>query len=292
MLPNRRFVHVFDEMMLDIVLREFDTASDFVSYLAKKQERFLTPGVDFIVPGEEELIATYLMRYDAEQSQHYFPEAPPGSLIVLREGDWTKLKASSAYHARRKENKVSYLWDELIEFQNGHIIAGTASTIFGEESIEVHERILRIMAQEDRVTRRTLGESISRARKVNVKGKRFIRTVVLSPAVGRAYVFMSLPRPPKYTETKYRDWRMNDLLGYCYRCKLKFENVSEVIGISFEPGKSKITSAEYLLMDFGMAPLPEEFAKEIQEKLIADNMWESNESTSSLIRNTPFPMKR
>lgn len=291
-LPNKRFVHILDEMTLDIVLQELDTVSDFVNYLAKKQDQFLTPGVDFLVPGEEELIAIYLMRYDTKKNQHYFPEAPRGSLVVLREGDWAKLKASKAYRTRRKENKISYLWDELIEFQNGHIIAGTASAIFGDESIEVYERIMRMMAQEDRVTRRTLGESISRAHSVNIQGKRFIRTVVRTPEGERAYVFMTLPYPPEYTDEQYRELRINDLTAYCYRCKLKFENVREVIGISFEPGKIHITSVEYLLIDFGKPPLAAEFAKEIRDKLIEDHMWDTEEASSSLIRNTPFPIRK
>lgn len=291
-LPNRRFVHVFDETTLDIVLQELDTATDFVNYLVKKQERFLTPDVDFIVPGEEELIAIYLKRYDIYTQQHYFPEAPPGSLIALREGDWKSLIASKAYRARREENEISYLWDELIEFQNKHIISGTASTIFGDESIEVYERIMRMMAQEGRVTRRTLGESISRTHSVNIQGKRFTRTVVRVPEGDRAYVFMTLPHPPEYNDEQYRDLRMNDLMAYCYRCKLKFENVREVIGISFEPGKAKVTSVEYLLIDFGKAPLTEEFAKEVQEKLIEEHMWDTNEATFSLIRDTPFPIRK
>lgn len=290
-LPNRRLVHVFDETTLDIGLQELDTASDFVNYLVEKQARFLTPNVDFIVPGEEELIAIYLMRYDVNTQRHSFPEAPPGSLIALREGDWKNLIASKAYQTRREKNEISYLWDDLIEFQNKHIISGTASTIFGDESIEVYERIMRMMAQEDRVTRRILGESISHAHSVNVHGKRFTRTVVRTPESDRAYVFMTLPQPPECTDKQYRDLRMNDLMAYCYKCKLKFENVREVIGISFEPGKANISLVEYLLIDFGKAPLAEEFSKEIREKLIENHMWDTNETSFSLIRNTPFPIQ-
>jgi hypothetical protein len=233
-----------------------------------------------------------LKQYDINTQQHSFPEAPQGALIALREGDWKNLIASKAFQARREENEISYLWDELIEFQNEHIISGTASTIIGDESIEVYERIMRMMAQEGRVTRRTLGESISRAHSVNIQGKRFTRTVVRAPEGDRAYVFMTLPRPPEYNDEQYRDLRMNDLVAYCYRCKLKFENVREVIGISFEPGKAKVTSVEYLLIDFGKAPLTEEFAKEIQEKLIEEHMWNTNEATFSLIRDTPFPIRK
>ncbi|GAB5605771.1 hypothetical protein [Sideroxyarcus sp. TK5] len=287
-LPSRRIVHVFDETTLDIVLQELDTISDFVNYLTKKQEVFSTSGVDLIVPGEEELLATYLTRYDPVSNQHHFPEAPPGSLIALREGGWTKLVSSKEYRKRIKENEISYLWDNLIEFQNEHIISGTASTIFGDESIEMYERIMRAMAQEDRITRRTLGESFHRANEVNIEGKRFTRTIFRSPENDLAYVLMSLPRPPEYTDKQYKEQKWNDLIAYSYRCKLKFDSVREVIGIAIEPGNTKLTSVEYLLIDFGKAPLPSEYSEQIRDKLIADNMWESKEAKCLLIPHRPF----
>lgn len=287
-LPSRRFVHVFDEMTLDIAMQELDTISDFTNYLRKKQEHFSTPEVDFIVHGEEELIANFITRYDAQTNQHNFPITPPGALVTTREGGWKKIVSSKAYRKRRKANEISYIWDKLIEFQNKHIISGTASAPFGDESITNYERVMRTMAQENRITRRVLGASIFRAQQVNVTGNRFTRTIVRPPKMDRAYVLMSLPKSKILTEAQYIELRRNDLVAYCYRCKLKFNSVREVIGIAFEPGKLTLKTVEYLLIDFGEKPIDPEFSQEILNQLITDNMWESREVSNLLIRDTPF----
>lgn len=291
-LPNKRFVHVLDETTLDIVLQELDTVSDFVTYLSKKQERLAESGAEFCIPGEEELVALYLSQFDPKSQEHYFPEAPNDALVVLKEGCWTSLVASKSYRARRKENEISYLWDELIEYQNKHIISGSASVLYGEESIEIYERVMRMMAQENRLARRILGESISRARGVNKKGKRFTRTVVGGPDKKRAYVFMSLPHPAEISYSQYRELRQDQLLGYCYGCKLKFDHVREVVGIAFEPGKAKTISVDFLLTDFGDTPIDPDFSQEIRERLAEENMWNSKKMALSMVRASPFPVKR
>ena len=290
-LPKRRFVHVLDETTLDVVLRELDTVSDFVDYLTKKQERLETPGTDFWIPGEEELVANYLLRFDPQSQEHSFPEAPPDALVVLREGDWTSLLASKAYRARRKANEISYLWDELIEYQNRHIINGSAVVLYREESLELHERVMRMMAQENRVARRILGASIDRARSINKKGKRFTRSIIGGRDKKRAYVFMSLPKPTGYSYIQYRELRQEQLLMYCYGCKLKFDHVREVVGIAFEPGKAKTISVDYLVTDFGDTPIDPQFAKEARGYLDDANMWNQDKVAFEMFRDTPFPMK-
>lgn len=289
-LPNRRFVHVFDETSLDIVLRELDTASDFVTYLLKKQERFETPGTDFLVLGEEELVAYYLLGFDPKSQAHHFPEAPPDSLVVVGEGYWAKLLASKAYQAWKRENEISYLWDELIEYQNRHIIGGSASILYQDESIELYERAMRMMAQENRVSRRLLGESIYRARNVNKEDKRYTRTIVGGPEKDRAYIIMSLPQPRDCDYDQYREHRQDQLLGYSYGCKLKFKHVREIVGLAFEPNKASTISVDFLVTNCGDAILDSDFEKEIQERLVKDNMWIPEKMKFAFVRNVPFPV--
>jgi len=293
-LPNKRFVHVLDETTLDIVLQELDTVSDFVTYLTKKQERLAESGAEFLIPGEEELVAHYLSRFDPKSQEHYFPEAPNDALVALDEGHWASLLASKAYRARRKENEISYLWDELIEYQNKHIIAGSASVLYGvEESVDIYERVMRMMAQENRLARRILGESISRVRGVNMKGKRFTRTIIGGPDKKRAYIFMSLPHPAELSYSQYREWRQDQLFGYCLGCKLKFDHVSEALGIAFEPSTAESISVDFLLIGFDETPLDPDFAKDIQEHLVEENMWNPKKMAFSTIpQATPFPQKR
>jgi hypothetical protein len=288
-LPNKRLVHVFDETTLDIVLHELDTISDFVSYLTKKEERFTTPGLDFLVPGEEELIAFYLQHFDFRRDEHYFPEIPEGALVALQEGNWTRLQKSGQYRARRKENEVSYLWDTLIEFQNDHILAGSAIALLGEATLARYERIMRMMAQENRLSRRALGESIHRVNSINETGKRFSRTILSASREGRAYIIMSVSRPEECNQEKYLEIRRGDLLLHAYGCKLKFEKIKEVIGITFAPGQEVLSSIDYFLIDFGEAPFDAEFAEEVKQRLSEAEIWSPIETKWSSRRPIPFP---
>lgn len=289
-LPNRRFVHILDETTLDVVLQELDTISDFVTYLRKKQEWMTTPGIDFVIPGEEELVASYLVRFDQEKQEHFFFDVPNGALVVLREGDWTTLLASKRYRNRRKANEISYLWDELIEYQNAHIIAGSAGVLHGKPSVELYERVMRMMAEESRLTRRTLGESIERVRRVYKRDKRFTRTVVSGPGKDRAYVLLSLPQPSDLDYDAYRALRQEQLLMYCWGCKLKFGHVREIIGIAFEPAKAKTFSVDYLAISCNEDPLDPEFSEELHQKLVQANMWSPEKLKTGVIRHTPLPV--
>jgi len=149
-LPGRKFVHIFDEMTLDIVLNELDTVSDFIGYLSKKEEYLANSGVVFSVAGEEELVASYFMRMDKEGKNYCFPTiAPDINCAVHMEGDWREFVISDQYKVRKKSNAQSYLWDKLIEYQNSHIIHGTAQLHDQSgDANESHELAMRAMAEE------------------------------------------------------------------------------------------------------------------------------------------------
>lgn len=290
-LPNKRLVHVFDETTLDIMLGELDTVSDFISYLTKKEERFTTPGVNFVIPGEEELIAFYLQHYDFNREEHYFPEVPEGALVVLKEGDWVKLKKSTQYQSRYEANEISYLWDTLIEFQNEHILNGSAITLMGEPSPAKNEQVMRLMAEENRLSRRILGESIYLANSINEPGKRFTRTILSASCEGRAYIIMSVSKPQECSQEQYLEIRRGDLLLHAYGCKLKFEKIKEFIGITFAPGQTALNSIDYFYMHLGENPFDAKFAEEIKQQLSQAQMWSPIASKWSTNRPVPFPYK-
>jgi hypothetical protein len=58
--PERGYVHVLDDVTLDIVLPELDTIADFTAYLGAK-ERLVRSGRLLSAAGEEELLAYYLL---------------------------------------------------------------------------------------------------------------------------------------------------------------------------------------------------------------------------------------
>lgn len=143
-LESRRFVHVLDEMTVDVLLDELDTVPDLVNYLRKKEEFLQRPDAIFSVPGEEELLARYMstMRDD----EHAFPRVPADvNFVALPEGDWDLYRNSPQWKAKQEANEISYMWDALIEHQSGFIRSGKAITVPWQPSKDGvnHERIIR-----------------------------------------------------------------------------------------------------------------------------------------------------
>jgi hypothetical protein len=85
-LDSGRFVHVLDEMTVDLLLEELDTVHDLVAYLACKEAFISKPGVVVSVPGEDEILAHYMATM--RDGQHALPEIPEDvTYAALPEGD-------------------------------------------------------------------------------------------------------------------------------------------------------------------------------------------------------------
>jgi hypothetical protein len=145
-LKGRRFVHILDEMTVDVLLEELDTVPDLVDYLACKERYFGTNGVFMHIAGEEELLAQYMCTM--ENGRHALPKVPPDAdTVALLEGDWLHYHSSPQRAAKREADQESYMWDALIEYQASFVRAGTAIGLpeITPETID-HERILRALA--------------------------------------------------------------------------------------------------------------------------------------------------
>ena len=72
--PAKGYVHVFDDTSLSITMKTLDTITDFVAYLAKKQE-FILSGRLGMATGEDDLLAWYLGNLN-EDGEHDFIVPP------------------------------------------------------------------------------------------------------------------------------------------------------------------------------------------------------------------------
>jgi hypothetical protein len=120
---SRTFVHVLDDISLDIVLKTNDTASDFIEYLNKK-EIFFRSGTPFVVAGEEDLLAFYLQTIGAD-GRHGFSFDSKYTGLKLEEGYWESFQCNPSRIAQLLENESSYFWDILIEKFSLHVLNGT-----------------------------------------------------------------------------------------------------------------------------------------------------------------------
>lgn len=250
-LESGRFVHVLDEMTVDLLLDELDTVPDLVAYLRKKEEFLQTPGPIFSVPGEEELLARYLSTMRDEE--HAFPKVPKDAgFVALPEGDWVTYFNSPQRAAKKQADEISYLWDSLIEHQSKFIRSGTAIGIPGEPPADPanHERIVRALAAQPRLMRRGLAADMHKAMQRSDEGKMFARIKMVGSPPEQAFVFLTIPRPPSEDyNTVYRPRRMHALTVYCHGVKEAMPTLKSAIGVASEPFSDGTASQDFMYVD-------------------------------------------
>ncbi|WP_437999677.1 hypothetical protein WMF26_06925 [Sorangium sp. So ce185] len=243
-VPGKPYVHVLDDVSLDVILRELDTVADFTKYLRKKED-FVASGRLLIASGELDLLGLYLRTMRGEE--HDF-STHDTDLVALDDGVWEELVASPEYSARKRRNQVSYLWDGLIEAFATHLQDGTLA-IGRDLGIQTVEPALRLMASESRLARRMLGDALDDLfHKTPTNGKN-TRVVTSRDRGERAYVLslVSSHGYPDYSE--YRRIRENRLLAYCHVAKHLWPNLEHVVGVGAEPAGSAGGSEDLLYLD-------------------------------------------
>lgn len=211
-------VHVFTREFTEVILSELDTISDFTHYLATKQSNILDNAGNrqiIISGGEDELLALYI------RNNRSLPMFGPGLVLVtIDEGHWEDLQQNPDYLAKKQADKMSYLWDQIID--------GAHQS--GDPQYEI---AAREMARLNRFERRGLSQFMMdawhKAQQVYAqKGNVFRRTVAIS---GTTYCFAFAD---KHTISPIS--RKNMLMAYCFisRGVPQFSGNEKVIGIATE----------------------------------------------------------
>ncbi|MGE0869299.1 MAG: YecA family protein [Kofleriaceae bacterium] len=207
------YVHVLDEFALREILKELDTAPDFVHYLQTKES---FPGV-VICEGEENLFAMYLHR------GRVFPDV---DMVNAEDGLWRQVQDKPEFKARKIEDEISYWWDQRIEgVIEDFLIAPEAS-----RSLNENERVVRAMASETRFQRRMLSNAFIGWLEKRRTGAR----VTYSPATDTAYVFLTC-------RNENRDTRVAELAARCFHVRSprgplwrQGTKVTKVVGLATE----------------------------------------------------------
>ncbi|WP_152976959.1 hypothetical protein [Burkholderia pseudomallei] len=264
--PGKAFVHVLDEFSLEVVLREMDTASDFISYL-RDRESFLSSNIRVAAAGEEQLVASYL-RNGNELRRSFLPPLADDrqpDVVVIDESHFEGLMRRPEYVAKKRLDRPSYEWDKLIE---RFIRLGDPTLVapagYAQENRETEEA-LRVIASESRFRRRILIEALrgllDKARETNGRAARLFTTEQDSALV---YVFLSVPKRDNETYEDYRRHRIAVLHAYCRCAKLKCPDGKTFVGIAFDhPNKDYPGSSEDLFM-YECAELADETRAELE----------------------------
>ncbi|MFQ5804736.1 MAG: SEC-C domain-containing protein [Candidatus Methylomirabilales bacterium] len=263
--PSRTFVHVLDDTSLNIVIQTLDTIGDFTSYLEKK-EKLLRSGQAIFAVGEEELLALYLTRIGPD-GEHDFAFPSDATGITVGEGYWERFQADPQRRAQVEANRVSYVWDRLIETFNRHALHGSQYYV-SPGGIQSTERIMRFMAREPRLRRRMLGAALGGLLRRTAPDLRASRVMLPSRPGDPFYVFLLLPPPKDRSYEEYRAARVTLLEMYCRVAKVQFPEAQDIVGIATEPGFGAVRSEDAIYMDARVwSEEHESEAKKLQEEM-------------------------
>ncbi|MEL4177993.1 hypothetical protein [Roseateles sp. PN1] len=249
---EKHFVHVFDEVSIELVLRELDTGVDFLDYLKKRQALLGTSGIMVSATGEEELLAAYLRTTDVDGQEHLFfdvsdGETPPDA-IVFDAGSYDALTEDIGYKRKQRVDRFSYAWDRLID---GFIDYGDPKLLmpYLVQTNAETEHGLRLMAAESRYRRRQLATSLINALDRVEPGMRLGRVVYGGIAGETVFVIVIVPKRSTETYDEYRTYRRGVLHAYVRTAKLKAPLGTVFVGIALDnPHKDYEGGAEDLMV--------------------------------------------
>ena len=284
-------VHVFDTQNLKSVFETLDTLFDFTKYLAEK-ERAIQQYDSLIYCGEEDLVAHYLLNFNAERNGYQIGTDDKGvNGLVIGEGEWQDFSTSSVFLRREQANEISYLWDKLIQRTCENALAdrlgGDLGLFHGKSAI--HE-----MAKEPRFSRRALSSHMQTSiAKFPISNDPIVRNLSFMPSffTDVAYVFLQLKVDEmRDYETEYRPMRQWMLEVACGSARNKFPHLNKVIGIAIEaPAYHTTISEDFILMECN--EWPEDQAAYYEKENRSFNFFETKqlEILQRTVKDFPAP---
>jgi hypothetical protein len=177
-------------------------------------------------------LADYLRNLD-EEERHGFPKLKPNAVVEYEAGDFGTLLRSRAWARKIEADKISCLWDFLIEYITKHYVADTM-LFSSDNSLAANERALRFLAQEGRVERRMMGGKLGELIENRPPGKYRVALPFSERRPSLCFALLTVPPSRDKGEDKqYREKRREFLEDYCRVVKLRFFGKAlDIIGIA------------------------------------------------------------
>ncbi len=268
--PNKNFVHILDEITLELLLSRLDTIHDFISYL-KVKEKSIRSGYLHLVAGEEELLAHYFNN----MNNNLVGDIPKptgeheGSLITISEGLWAEFEGSEIDVILNEFKEKSKYWDELISNFSNHILSATVG-LGMELSIDVHERAVKYLASENRVSRGVLCEAFEDKLNSVPEESRSARLAFSPLHKDFLYVFLFVPRDfSGISDNEYRKSRKVLMEAYSLVAKHQNPKAKHVIVIATETKNAEKRSEDIYSAEYKQGLTDEE--KDIAKKLMVED---------------------
>ena len=256
--PDDSFIHVMDEVSLDVILTELDTIRDFTDYL-EKRAKLIRSGKLLVAHGEENLLAYYSIRIN-QDGDHDFVFDNDQETIQIDRSHFANYVGDPQYIAKKEADRISYLWDRLIEQFTNHMIAGTLKILPGYTySLRGSELGVRHMALESRFSRRLHGKAIIEAFEKGEKIDRFLR-ILIKPEWANENetafficTFKFLDWMEKFGDYEHHRLKRTEFATVCARGILERNRyLKRVVGVICEPpNQGKGMSEDMIYMEQG-----------------------------------------
>ncbi|MDA9818326.1 hypothetical protein N9C35_04745 [Flavobacteriaceae bacterium] len=251
--------HIFDKAIMEKIVSNFTTATDFIQYLEAK-EGAIKKLDSLYYQGEEDLIGYYFMNrsYNKSLKKYSIPipdDKAKSKNLFIHQGVYKQWKEKEECKFKIQQEKKSDFFDKLINNTYNTALKGKllGSSVFNTKNA------LYEMASEKRLTRLILSEFITKAiqefpEESSSKIKRKV-TCRLIENKERAYAFLQLELPNKKNieSFKQEDYNLRKLMIeiYCGVMKNKFPTLKKIIGIALWAPKiyQNSSSTDFLLLN-------------------------------------------
>lgn len=150
--------HVFTENDIQIILNEFDTINDFISYLNFRND-FLNSNLAIQVESEQDLVYEYWHSYNPSTKTYMFtPDRfKLNDSNIISHGGIKALDQSPYYLKKKTKEQISYLVDDIVQEMHRRFVRDKAQGNI--TSYNQYEKLERHLAEMSRVQRRVFSES-------------------------------------------------------------------------------------------------------------------------------------
>ncbi|MBN3229670.1 SEC-C metal-binding domain-containing protein [Pectobacterium brasiliense] len=288
--PEKSFIHFFDDYSFNILMNELNTVTDFTSYLKSKTHVIRNKSL-ITSTGEEEILASFIrgMIYNKEivGKIHFpVPEKLEKYGVQLIEGLWDELLYDSNYiEVKRNILKFNYI-DDLAKRLSDCILNGTVG-INKDNTFNSHERAVRYLSLEPRVSRAIISQAISEKYDVVPKNVRSARLIPSLYFKGRVFIMIYFPRETNEPYEEYRDKRINLMYSYCLVAKLLNKEYKEFIAIATEPQFSIGRSEDIIYLEYesDLSDSDKKLAQELRKEGVFNDIKNTKIKLNNILDN-------
>jgi hypothetical protein len=296
--PSRPFVHVFDQIAMDLTLQLQSTITDFTEYLARRATNIRMQRIGEAL-GEDDLLGFYISRTrpngEHDFIRHNGEEIRDGQLLRVENHFFQSVLRDPGFNRKLDADKISYLWDNLITIFTDRLLDGTSiSTKGGSVEVREAEFVLQTMAREKRLDRRAYSIAIEGAIKAMIASKqprfaRFLLPHETSTNQTVAYVYLMMDYPDWVDpdtpdgENEYRNLRRTTLTIYCLSILMEHSSLESCIGIAMNapPECSGRAGGSEDIMLVNQAMLTAELREKVLKNRQIFNIMTNYKSTTS-----------